>query len=257
MRFTLLGTGTSQGVPIIGCNCKVCRSSDPQDKRLRTSLLIESEETSVCIDIGPDFRYQLLREDVRHLDAVVITHEHNDHIAGLDEVRALNFIQKKPMPVYCTAEVENALRRKFYYVFENSDYPGVPRIQFIRIGEENFKVGNINITPIQLMHADMPVLGFRIGDFAYITDANYISEVEQEKLRGVKYLVFDALRREKHHSHFSLSEAVEFARKLSPDKTWFTHVSHQMGLAAEVNAELPENMMLAYDGLVVEVKSEK
>lgn len=257
MRFTLLGTGTSQGVPIIGCSCEVCRSSDPQDKRLRTSLLIESEETSVCIDIGPDFRYQLLRENVNDLDAVVITHEHNDHIAGLDEVRALNFIQQKPMPVYCTAEVEQALRKKFYYIFENSDYPGVPRIQFIRIGDSNFEVGDISITPIQLMHADMPVLGFRIGDFAYITDANYISEVEQQKLKGVKYLIFDALRREKHHSHFSLPEAVEFARKLSPERTWFTHVSHQMGLAAEVNAELPENMMLAYDGLVVEVKSEK
>lgn len=253
MEFTLLGTGTSQGVPIIGCHCAVCNSTDPKDKRLRTSLLIQSAQTKVCVDIGPDFRYQMLREGVEALDGIVITHEHNDHIAGLDEVRALNFIQKKSMPIYCTEMVEQALRKKFYYIFENSGYPGVPRIEFIRIGEQEFNIGDIRIIPIQLMHADMPVLGFRIGDFGYITDCNFIAEGEKQKLKGVKYLVFDALRREKHHSHFSLPEAVEFAKELAPAKTWFTHVSHQMGLAAEVNAELPENMRLGYDGLVVEV----
>ena len=215
-------------------------------------MLVESEETTICIDIGPDFRYQLLRENVDQLDAVVITHEHNDHIAGLDEVRALNFIQQRPMPIFCGEDVEFALRKKFYYIFENSDYPGVPRIDFMRIDGQEFSIADILIIPIQLMHGDMPVLGFRIGDFAYITDANFISEMEKAKLEGVKYLVLDALRREKHHSHFSLPEAIELARELAPERTWFTHVSHQMGLAAEVNAELPENMQLGYDGLVVD-----
>ncbi len=252
MRFTLLGTGTSQGVPIIGCTCKVCNSSNPQDQRLRTSLLIESASTTICIDIGPDFRYQMLREGVNSLDGIVITHEHNDHIAGLDEVRALNFIQNKAMPVYCTERVELALRRKFFYIFENNDYPGVPRITFDRIDTDRFKIGDIEITPVHLKHADMPVLGFRVGDFAYITDANFISDTQLAKLVGVKYLVLDALRKEKHHSHFCLPEAMELAAVIGAKHTWFTHVSHQMGLADEVNVALPENMSLAFDGLRIE-----
>ena len=251
MRFTLLGTGTSQGVPLIGCNCKVCKSEDPRDKRLRTSVLIESENTRLCIDIGPDFRYQLLREGIADLDAIVITHEHNDHIAGLDEVRAINFLRQKPMPVYCTERVELALRKKFFYIFENGDYPGVPRIELIRIDKDEFQLGDIRIQPIQLMHATMPVLGFRIGSFAYITDANYISPPELEKLKGVKYLVLDALRKEKHHSHFNLQEAVELSQEIGADKTWLTHVSHQMGLSVDINAELPEGIELGYDGLVI------
>lgn len=253
MRFTLLGTGTSQGVPIIGCNCEVCNSTDIRDKRLRTSLLVESESTQLSIDIGPDFRYQMLRQGVQKLDGILITHEHNDHIAGLDEVRALNFMQKKAMPIYCTERVEQALRKKFYYIFENSDYPGVPQIDLVRIDQDPFTLGDIKIIPIQLMHASMPVFGFRMGDFAYITDANYISESEKQKLVGVKYLVLDALRREKHHSHFNLAEAVELADEIGAKQTWLTHVSHQMGLAADVNAELPEGIRLGYDGLEVVV----
>lgn len=206
----------------------------------------------MCVDIGPDFRYQMLRAGVTDLDAVVITHEHNDHIAGLDEVRALNYIQGRPMPIYCTEPVEQALRKKFYYIFENADYPGVPQIEFRRIGKEPFTIGEIEFIPIQMMHADMPVLGFRIGDFAYITDVNYIPAEEKARLAGVRLLVLDALRKEKHHSHFSLPEAIDLARELSPEMTWFTHISHQMGLAAEVNQDLPEGMLLGYDGLVVE-----
>ena len=215
-------------------------------------MLVESDQHKVCVDIGPDFRYQLLREGVERLDAIVITHEHNDHIAGLDEVRALNFIQQRAMPIYCTERVELALRKKFYYIFENSDYPGVPQIEFVRIGKQPFSIGDITLLPVQLMHADMPVLGFRMGDFAYITDANYIASAEKQKLKGLQSLVLDALRREKHHSHFTLGEAVTLAKELEVPQVWLTHVSHQMGLAAEVNAELPENMQLAYDGLVVE-----
>lgn len=252
MKFTFLGTGTSQGVPVVGCRCHACTSKDPKDERLRTSLLVESGHSAISIDVGPDFRYQMLREDVRKLDAVVITHEHNDHIAGLDDVRAFNFIQQKPMEVYATEATQAALRKKFYYVFEKADYPGLPQIILKTIGDKPFKVGDIEMTPIPVMHADMPVLGFRMGDFTYITDANYIGETEKNLARGSKYLVLNALRKEPHHSHFTLSEAVALSRELEAEHTYLTHISHQMGRHEEISKQLPKGVELAYDGLVVE-----
>ncbi len=253
MKFNFLGTGTSQGVPVVGCGCPVCKSNDKKDNRLRTSLLVESDTTTVAIDAGPDFRYQLLRAGVQKLDAIVYTHEHNDHIAGLDEVRSFNYLQGKPMDLYCTERVEQSLRRMFYYVFENSDYPGVPRVRFHRIGAEAFQVGDIHFQPIPMMHGNMPVFGYRMGDFTYITDANYIGETEKNLVRHSKVLVVDALRRTPHHSHFSLKEAIALAHELDAKQTYLTHISHHMGLHAEVNREIPENTRLAHDGLVVEL----
>ena len=254
MRYTFLGTGTSQGIPVMGCQCEVCTSNHVKDKRLRTALLVESSTTKVCIDIGPDFRYQMLRENINHLDAIVITHEHNDHVAGLDEVRALNFIQQKPMKLYCTERVQAALRKMFFYIFENSDYPGVPQIEFVTINKKSFQIGDILFQPIHLMHADMPVLGFRMGNFTYITDANYISEEDKDIARNSEVLVLDALRKGHHHSHFTLEEAVELSKELKASQTYFTHISHQMGRHKNVNLDLPHGMELAWDELEVELE---
>lgn len=250
MKFTFLGTGTSQGVPVIGCQCHVCTSPDPKDKRLRTSLLVESKHTSVCIDVGPDFRYQMLRQDVRRLDAIVITHEHQDHVAGLDDVRAFNFLQKRAMPIYATERVQEVLRRKYDYIFNNQHYPGVPQIIFKTIGTEPFRIGDIDFRPIPMMHADMPVLGFRMGNFTYITDANYIGETEKKLAHKSRYLVINALRKEKHHSHFNLEEAIELSKELKAGQTYLTHISHQMGRHGEVSPDLPEGVELGYDGVV-------
>lgn len=254
MKYSFLGTGTSQGIPVIACQCPVCSSNNPKDKRLRTSLLVKGEKATVAIDCGPDFRTQMLRENIKHLDAIVFTHEHNDHIAGLDEIRAFNYFQKKPMELYCTERVQKVLRKKFFYIFENADYPGVPQINFHTIGLDDFKIGDINFKPIPVKHGSMPVLGFRMDDFTYITDANYIGETEKNLARNSKYLVLNALRREPHHSHFTLKEAVELSRELKAENTFLTHLSHQMGRQAEVEEELPQNVHLAFDGLTVETE---
>ena len=252
MKVTFLGTGTSQGVPVIGCKCQVCVSGDEKDKRLRASVLIELEGTTLVIDTGPDFRQQMLRTRVDKLDAVLFTHEHRDHIAGLDDIRAYNFTQQKPMDVYAEDRVFRALNYEFPYIFAEKKYPGVPQLNVNIISTFEFQINGISILPIRAMHYRLPVLGYRIGQFAYITDANYISEDEMEKLIGVKFLVINALRKEKHISHYTLEQALQVIRQLSPKRAYITHISHQMGLHTEVQTELPPNVILSFDELVID-----
>ncbi|WP_345948227.1 MBL fold metallo-hydrolase [Mucilaginibacter sp. PAMB04274] len=253
MIITFLGTGTSQGVPVIACECEVCTSADKHDKRLRTSLLVEAEGKVIVIDSGPDFRYQMLRAGVKHLDAVVFTHEHKDHTAGLDDIRAFNYIQQTPMDVYAVPRVQEALKREFSYIFAEYQYPGIPKLNLHTIGLDPFKVGPLKFTPIEVMHYRLPVLGFRIADFTYITDAKTITEKETEKIYGSKTLVVNALQKEAHISHFTLDEAIAFAQKIGAETTYFTHISHRLGKYADVSRELPENIKLAYDGLKLEL----
>lgn len=253
MKFTFLGTGTSQGVPVISCGCEVCRSENPKDKRLRSSLLVEANDKVIVVDSGPDFRQQLLRENVKQLDAILFTHGHKDHTAGMDDFRPFNYYQKKPMEVYATPEVQEILRREFSYIFSGIYYPGIPELNFHTIGSEPFSAEEVPVTPIQVLHFKLPVLGFRFGDFTYITDANFISAEEKKKIQGTKVLVLNALRREHHISHFTLDEAIALAKELKAEQTYFTHISHQLGLHDKVNEELPAGMQLAYDGLKVEV----
>ncbi len=253
MEITFLGTGTSQGVPVIACDCAVCTSPDSRDKRLRSSILVSHEDRNVVIDTGPDFRQQMIRANVRSLEAVVFTHEHKDHIAGLDDVRAYNYFQKKPMPLFCTERVESALRREFFYAFSDDKYPGVPELQMERIGTDSFSVAGIPFLPVEVLHMKLPVLGFRIHDFTYITDANFIEGREKEKIRGSRILVLNALRHKKHPSHFTLNEAIELSKELEVQETWFTHISHQLGTHEEIERELPEGIKLAYDGLSLRI----
>ena len=249
LTITFLGTGTSSGVPMIGCDCQVCTSTDPKDNRLRSSVLIQSQQTSLVVDTTPDFRYQMLRINNRRLDAVVYTHPHKDHLAGLDDIRAYNYFTKKPMDIYANTLTEEALRRDYYYAFSDTRYPGVPELNLITIDEHPFFVGDIPVLPIEVWHYKMPVFGFRFGDFTYITDANRIEASEKEKIRGSQVLVLNALRKENHLSHFTLDEAVSLAHELGVPQVYFTHISHQLGLHENINAELPSHMQLAYDGL--------
>lgn len=252
MKVTFLGTGTSQGVPPVGCDSPVCLSNNPKDKRLRSSVHIEVDGLSIVIDAGPDFRYQLLRAGINRLDALIFTHEHRDHTGGLDDIRPFNYIQGGPVQVYCHQRVLNTFRNQYDYIFSEKKYPGVPEIDFHLIENAAFRIRNLEIIPIEVLHYRLPVLGFRIGDFTYITDANYIHPEEMEKTTGSKHLVLNALRKEAHISHFTLDEAVEHARLMGAENTWFTHMSHQIGFHDEVNKELPSGMQLAYDGLVLE-----
>lgn len=245
----VLGSGTSSGVPMIGCQCLVCQSADKRDKRLRSSILLSTSKTTVVVDTTPDFRYQMLRSGVDQLDAVVFTHEHKDHMAGLDDIRAFNFLHQCPMPVYANEATADALKRDFYYAFSEKKYPGVPELDLHVIDSHPFSVADMHFVPIQVRHMQMAVTGYRIGDFTYITDANYIDQVELEKIRGSKVLIINALRKEKHISHFTLHEAVDLATQLNIPQTYFTHISHQMGFHESVDAELPQGMALAYDGL--------
>lgn len=249
MKITFLGTGTSQGVPLIACKCEVCTSTNVKDKRLRTSIMVETSTKTIVIDTGPDFRQQMLREQVEQLDAVVFTHEHKDHIAGLDDVRAFNFINGKHIEVYATSRVQAAIKREFAYIFAEDKYPGIPLINLHEINIAPFKINHIEFIPIEVMHYKMPVLGFRIADFTYITDAKSISEKEKEKIKGSKVLVLNALRREEHISHFTFQEAIDLAKELDVEQAYFTHISHQLGLHEQVSEELPSNVFLAYDGL--------
>jgi phosphoribosyl 1,2-cyclic phosphate phosphodiesterase len=249
VKITFLGTGTSQGVPVIACDCKTCKSDDSHDKRLRTSLLLETDEASLLIDAGPDFRQQMLRENVCKLDAILLTHEHKDHIAGLDDVRAFNYKSQDAIDIYSEERVLKALKKEYSYVFSEFQYPGIPKMRLNAIDDQVFLIKGIPVIPIRVFHYRLPVYGFRIGNFAYITDANYIPEESKEKLYGVKYLVINALRKEKHISHFSLREAIDFIREISPKKAFITHISHQMGCHSEVSKELPPEIALAYDGL--------
>jgi len=252
VTITFLGTGTSQGVPVIACNCEVCTSADTHDKRLRTSILIEAEGKVIVVDSGPDFRYQMLRAKVQWLDAIVFTHEHKDHIAGLDDIRAFNYKQRTPIDVYADLRVQAALKREFYYIFEENKYPGIPQLTLHTIGSDPFNIGKVNFIPIEVMHYKLPVLGFRIGDFTYITDAKTVSEAEKEKIRGSKVLVINALQQQTHISHFTLDEAIAFAEDIGAEKTYFTHISHRLGKHHAVSEMLPPNIELAYDGLRLE-----
>lgn len=253
IEITFLGTGTSQGVPVIACSCEVCTSDDPKDKRLRCSILVETAGKTVCIDSGPDFRQQMLREKVQNIDAVVYTHEHKDHVAGADDIRAFNFKYNKHMNLYADERVKLALQREFPYAFSENPYPGVPLLNIVDIENKKFNAEGIEFTPILLMHYKLPVFGYRIGDFAYCTDVNFIAEEEKKKLKGLKVLVLSALRKEKHNSHFSLSEALEIIEELKPEKAYLTHVSHLMGMHREVSLELPDHVFFAHDGLKITI----
>ena len=253
MKVTFLGTGTSQGVPVIACNCEVCTSKNLKDNRLRSSILITSNEKTIVIDTGPDFRQQMLRANVQKLDAVVFTHEHKDHIAGLDDIRAFNYKQKSAMDIYATEAVQDALKREFYYVFADFKYPGIPLMDLRTIDLTPFSIGDIHLKPILVMHYKMPVLGFRINDFTYITDAKTINEIEKEKIKGSKVLVVNALQQDKHISHFTLIEALAFADEMQAETTYFTHISHKLGTHSKISQQLPSHIHLAYDGLEIEI----
>ena len=253
MKITFLGTGTSQGVPVIACKCATCQSDDPRDKRLRASVLIECQDTVVIIDTGPDFRQQMLSARVDRLDAVIFTHEHRDHIAGLDDIRAYNYLQDQPMDVYGEDRVLRALQHTFPYIFAERKYPGIPQVNFHHIQNEPFSVGGIEIMPVRAYHHRLPVLGYRIGDFTYITDANFIAPEELEKIKGTRVFTICALRKRKHISHYSLSEALEVIKSVRPEKAYITHVSHLMGSHAETTSELPGNVSFAWDGLSFDV----
>ena len=238
---------------MIGCDCYVCSSVDKKDKRLRASIMVQSEKTTLVVDAGPDFRYQMLRAKVKHLDAIVFTHPHKDHVAGLDDVRAFNFFTGRPMQVFANEMTQEVLIREFPYAFADMKYPGVPEIDLNTIAMDPFMVGDIEVTPIMVWHLKMPVMGFRFGNFSYITDANKIEAQEREKIMGSEVLVLNSLRKEKHISHFSLSEAVLLSQELKVPQTYFTHMSHQMGRHSEINKELPGGVMLSYDGLTIDV----
>ena len=249
LDITILGSGTSTGVPLIGCNCEVCTSSDPKNKRLRTSIKISSATTTVVIDTTPDFRYQMLRTHTTKIDAVLFTHPHRDHYAGLDDIRPFNYFSQKSMAIYANEITQVAIKRDFYYAFEKDKEEGLPEMILHTINKDTFAIGDIPFTPIHVMHRDMPVLGFRIRDFTYITDANFIPETEMEKIKGSKVFILNALRKQTHPTHYNLEQALEVAAALDIPKVYFTHFSHQIGLHDEVEASLPKGIHLAYDGM--------
>ena len=253
MEITFLGTGTSQGVPIIACPCEVCQSTDTHNKRLRSSILIEEKGKVFVIDTGPDFRQQMLRENVKQLDAVLFTHEHKDHTAGFDDIRAFNYIQQKEMDVYASQRVQHAIRNDFAYIFSDFKYPGIPEVKLHLLENKLTTIEGVDFLPIEVLHYRLPVFAFRINDFTYITDANYISEKEKEKIKGSKVIVVNALRREEHISHFTFEQAIQLMEELKPEKAYFTHISHQLGLHADVEKELPSFISLAYDGLKLQL----
>ncbi len=253
IRVRVLGSGTSQGVPVVGCDCRVCSSPDPYDKRLRASVLVETADTTIVIDAGPDFRQQMLRAGVKKLDAVVITHPHKDHTGGLDDVRAFNWIQKKPMDIYGRDTVLGAVRLEYPYAFGKNKYPGVPDMRLHSISNTPFDIGDMRLIPIDALHHKMPVFGFRVGDFSYLTDANQINQEEFDKMRGSRIVIINALRKEKHISHFTLDEAVDILNELEVEKGYITHVSHQMGLRKEIEPLLPDHIRLACDGLEIQL----
>lgn len=254
VELTFLGTGTSSGVPMVGCDCGVCRSRDPHDRRLRTSALVRTSGMTLVIDCGMDFRYQMLRENIRDIDAVLLTHPHIDHIGGLDDLRAFNYFKQGPCDIYCNSLTEATVRHMFSYAFSDHPYPGVPDLQLHTIGNSEFSVGDVRIMPIEGLHSRMQVFGYRIGNLAYITDMNSISEAEIEKIKGCKVLVINALRRRPHLSHFSLDQALEISSKVEARTTYLTHLSHQMGKYSDIEQLLPEGVHCAYDGLKIETE---
>lgn len=252
MTITFLGTGTSQGVPVIACGCEVCASADKRDKRLRSSILVEGDKT-IVIDSGPDFRYQMLRANVQHLDALVFTHEHKDHVAGMDDIRAFNYKQNSPIDVWAEERVQVAIKKEFHYIFDEFKYPGIPQINLNTITNEPFLIGDIKFIPIEVMHYKLPVKGFRINDFTYITDAKTISESEKQLIKGSSILVINALQKQTHISHFTLDEAITFAQEIGAERTYFTHISHRLGRHEDISKDLPLGIELAYDGLKLKI----
>lgn len=253
MKVTFLGTGTSQGIPVIACDCNICSSADKHDQRLRASVMVETDGVVMVIDSGPDFRYQMLREKVKKLDAILFTHEHKDHIAGLDDIRAFNYKQNKEIDIYADERVQAALKREYAYIFKEYDYPGIPQINLLSINNEPFYVNHVPVLPVEVIHYKLPVFGFRIKDFTYITDAKTITQQEKQKIRNSRVLVLNALRKAEHISHFTLEQAVSLVNEVQPEIAYFTHISHQMGLHADIEKELPPHIRLAYDGLTLEL----
>lgn len=255
IKLTFLGTGTSQGVPVIGCECEVCQSDDFRDNRLRNAALIEIDDKVFAIDCGPDFRQQMLREKVSKLDAILITHEHTDHIIGLDDIRAFNFRNKKDMPVFASQNTAFALKKRFDYIFRESPYPGIPRVNLNLIKKEQlFEVAGYPVIPIEVMHGKMPVLGFRFGNFAYITDIKTITDEELGKLRNLNVLAISSLQEQQHHSHMNLQETLDLIEKIKPKQTYLTHISHKMGKHSDFEKRLPDGVAFAYDGLKIETE---
>jgi len=253
VKLTFLGTGTSQGVPVVACQCPVCLSDNIKDKRLRASVMIETENLRLVVDAGPDFRQQMLLHQVRNLNGILLTHEHVDHIFGLDDIRAFNWVQKQATDIYAEERVQIAIRRIFDYVFANFKYPGIPQMHLHLIENTPFTIDGLEIIPIRGYHYKLPVFGFRFGKIAYVTDVNRLEDAELDKLRGLDVLVINALRKEVHISHYNLSQALEIIAEVKPEKAYLTHLSHQMGFHNEVQQELPENVFLSYDGLELEV----
>ncbi|MBL7788100.1 MAG: MBL fold metallo-hydrolase [Chitinophagales bacterium] len=254
MKITFLGTGTSVGVPMIACHCAVCQSNDPRDHRLRTSVLVEIDNFCCIIDTGPDFRQQMLRQKVQQLNAILYTHHHQDHIIGLDDVRPFNIWSTQPMPIYATEHTQQHLKRTFSYAFGDNPYPGSPTLHLHTIDDEQifFLQPHIKVVPIPIVHGNLNMIGFRINNFTYITDASYISPESIAKIRGSEILVLNALRHELHWSHFNLEQAVAIAQKIGANHTYFTHISHQLGKYADISKQLPPNIFLAHDSLTVE-----
>lgn len=251
-RLTFLGTGTSQGVPMIGCGCEVCKSTDPRDKRLRASVLVEHEGQKILVDAGPDFRYQMLRAGICSLDAILLTHNHKDHTGGLDDIRAFNYHEKKATQIYCEKYVEDSLRQEYSYAFAEVKYPGAPEWNVHIIDEKPFSINGVEIIPIRGKHFKLPVLGYRFGNIAYCTDMNHISEEEYSKLQGLDHFIINCVRRGRHISHYSLEQAIEVAGKVGAEHSWLTHLSHQLPCYEELIKELPEGILPAFDGLVIE-----
>ncbi|MFC2097635.1 MBL fold metallo-hydrolase [Bacteroidota bacterium] len=253
MKITFLGTGPSLGIPIIGCDCHVCTSDDPKDKRLRSSVFIQNSNNSLVIDAGPDFRYQMLREKIKEVNAILMTHEHMDHVAGLDDIRSFNYILRKPMDIFADKRVIDAIQRIFSYVFEEEKYPGIPQMNLHPLNNEEFVIDGFNVSPIKVLHHQLPVFGFRINDFTYISDGSFISDEEKNKIYKSKILVINSLRKAKHISHFCLEESLNIIEEVKPQKAYLTHMGHMMGLHKNIKAELPHNVFPAYDGLTVEI----
>lgn len=253
MKITALGTGTSQGIPIIGCDCEVCTSEDSKDKRLRTSVFVETAQAKILIDIGPDFRTQFLQNKLTTIDLILLTHEHNDHIIGLDDVRAINFTQQKTIPIYARDRVTAIIKKRFAYVFKENPYPGAPRVDMHSIDDKCFSYKDILITPINIKHGRLEIWGFRLNDFVYITDASHIPEEEYQKILNVKVLIINALRREKHHSHFNLEDCLEVIKKINPGSAYITHISHSMGKTEDWKKLLPSGVRPLQDMMTIEI----
>ncbi len=253
MQITFLGSGTSQGVPVITCTCETCLSDDSRDKRLRSSILVEISDFVFVIDTGPDFRQQMLRENVKRLDAVIFTHEHKDHIAGLDDIRAYNFMQHCAMDVYARASVNRIIKKEFNYAFCKEKYPGIPQIVQHDITNHAFKIKDVEILPIEARHYMLKIFGYRIGNFAYLTDASDITPKEKKKLKGLEVLVVNALRCKAHYSHYNLEQALNLISEVKPEKAYLTHISHLMGKHKDIEKLLPDHVHFAYDGLKINV----